>query len=60
MVERGGGQVNPEIVRVLLIKRGDGWAAQVLEFDIAAQGRSIPQAMHGRDPGSKWRMGTFR
>jgi len=32
------------VVRVLLIQEGSSWAAQCLEYDIAAQGNSIDDA----------------
>ena len=32
-------------VSVIFLQEGNGWVAQCLEYDIAAQGKSIPKAM---------------
>jgi len=32
------------LVRVLFLKEGDAWVAQCLEYDIAAQAKTLPEA----------------
>jgi len=38
------GAIQPKVLRVLLIPHGDAWSAQCLNYDLAAQGRTLPEA----------------
>jgi hypothetical protein len=40
-------ELNTITVRVLFIREGDSYVAQCLEYDIAAQGKTMPEVKRG-------------